>query len=254
MDNGPKLQMTPFVVKGRRETFQGIQEKQERREAFQGVPEPREKKPARERLSSPARRRSRAEQEDNQKTFRILAKLGTCVGICALMLALKAIDTPLTQGFVQGVKTTITAETNVDDMLGKLKFVEVSEEASQVFDPDMTFVAPVTGVQKGKFGEGGRQGVELQAQPGTNVVACADGVVMAVGVDDKMGNYVRLQHAKKLETYCFGIAGVCVEEGQPLKMGDLLGRVQENGIINVEMHVNGRPRDPQTLFERAAKQ
>lgn len=258
MDDNPRLQMTPFIARERpvevkKEALPAAVEHTERsvtervrsgvRRSMQPLRRPNEK----------ARTKTRAEEEDNRKTVRLLAKLGACAGILVLLLLVKAIDTPLTNMFTQNVKTALTTQTDVDEVLGKLKFVDSGQSAS-VFGTEIAFVLPVNGAIRGNFNENGRKGIELLANPSSDVVACADGIVVAVGLDESMGNFVRIQHAQQLETYCYGIAGICVEEGQPLKKGDVLGRVQENGIINMELYVGGKPQDPRALIERASKQ
>ncbi len=74
-------------------------------------------------------------------------------------------------------------------------------------------------------------GIDLQADYGTVVSACADGTVLRVWQDAEMGLCVRIQHSRGYESVYAGLSGAdYVQSGDPVRCGDTIGHVG-NGVL-----------------------
>ncbi len=196
--------------------------------------------------------RAYSEHEEDRKTTALLIKLGVCAAVCILALGLRLINTPETAQIAQDVKQVITTEIDVDETIGKLKFVDgsaVQDDTAMVFGA-ANVTLPVQGEVRQQFGEEGLDGVVFACAQGASGIACADGVVEALGTDETRGQYVRVRHAAGLETFLYGLSDVAVEKGQPLKTGDILGKSAGDSLY-FEVRVNGAPQDPMMLYEAA---
>jgi len=172
----------------------------------------------------------------------MLIKLGICSAACALVLVLKLIGTPATDQAVASVKQAVTEqEDDVDEVLGKLKFVELPSILS-VFAGDDDFVVPAAYTEKNTADEGNL--VLLSCKAGDSVSAIGDGVVAAVGTDENYGGFVTITHKNDVQSVCYGLSKISVEVGQPLKKLDTVGVVDENGKLYLSITVGGRPADP----------
>lgn len=87
-----------------------------------------------------------------------------------------------------------------------------------------------------KFGLPGHEGIDLFAPLGSDIVACADGIVKlgAMALLDypqgpAYGNQVRITHADGYETIYAHLNDIVVTVGQRVKSGDLLGHADNTG-------------------------
>ena len=89
------------------------------------LPRVRSGRSAEPRRSMREARRGRPSQSQPFDATSMLVKCGICAAACALVLLLKWIGTPATDSALQTVKEAVNEESELDDMLGKLKFVEL---------------------------------------------------------------------------------------------------------------------------------
>jgi murein DD-endopeptidase MepM/ murein hydrolase activator NlpD len=69
-------------------------------------------------------------------------------------------------------------------------------------------------------------GIDIAANQGTPVKACADGIVLDVKVDDMLGQEVIIQHGGGITSiYANLTTGVTVKKGQQVETGDVIGAV-----------------------------
>ncbi len=200
-----------------------------------------------------ASKRDYDEAENERKSTALMIKLGVCAAVCVMALGLRLINIPATEQLAQDVKQAITTEIDVDETIGKLRFVDgdvVADDGTAMVFGALNVTLPVQGEVREQFGENGSSGVLFACTEGAAGVACADGVVEALGTDEIRGQYVRVRHAAGLETFLYGLAEVAVEQGQPLKSGDILGKSAGDSLY-FEARVNGAPQDPLALYEAA---
>ena len=92
-------------------------------------------------------------------------------------------------------------------------------------------------------------GLDIGAAPNAPVQAPAQGRVVSVGFDPKMGNMVRLDHGFGIETVYGHLAKALVKEGQRVKRGDVVALVGSTGLstgphLHYMVKVNGQALDP----------
>ena len=176
----------------------------------------------------------------------LLVKIGICAVACALILSMKALNIPGTEEMVSGVRTAINEKSDLDEMLGKLEFVELPDTL-EVFSSDSKLAVPVNAPNVSV--EPAQKYAIWQNAPGAEVVASAAGEVRAIGEDTVMGKYVRLMHAGDLETIYYGLETINVEEGQPIKKRDTLGMLGEDGMLRLSVLLSGEPQAPDTYLD-----
>jgi len=72
-------------------------------------------------------------------------------------------------------------------------------------------------------------GTDFAADTGTEILAFADGVVLAAGEDAGYGNYVKLDHGDGFVTLYGHCSELLVSEGEPVRMGQPIALVGESG-------------------------
>ncbi len=99
-------------------------------------------------------------------------------------------------------------------------------------------------------------GIDLKAEYGAIVSACADGTVVRVWQDNELGQCVRIRHDKYEAVYAGLSAAHYVRQGDPVRKGDTIGHVG-NGVLaetdagphlHLEVWLNQTPVDPVELF------
>ena len=79
-------------------------------------------------------------------------------------------------------------------------------------------------------------GIDIAANQGTPVKACADGVVLDVRVDDMLGQEVIIQHGGGITSvYTNLTTGIMVKKGQKLHAGDVIGAVGQTAISEIAL-------------------
>lgn len=97
---------------------------------------------------------------------------------------------------------------------------------------------PVRGVITSRFG--GRldpingepafhSGVDIKNNPGTKVIAPADGVVAANGYDNGHGNFIAIDHGNRFQTSYFHLQKDFVKPGDTVARGQVIGLVGNSG-------------------------
>lgn len=92
-------------------------------------------------------------------------------------------------------------------------------------------------------------GLDIGAAANAPVHAPAQGRVITVGFDPKLGNLVKLDHGFGIQTLYGHLAKALVKEGQRVKRGDVVGLVGSTGLatgphLHYMVKVNGQSFDP----------
>jgi murein DD-endopeptidase MepM/ murein hydrolase activator NlpD len=92
-------------------------------------------------------------------------------------------------------------------------------------------------------------GLDIGAAANAPVHAPAQGRVITVGFDPKLGNVVKLDHGFGIQTLYGHLAKPLVKEGQRVKRGDVVGLVGSTGLatgphLHYMVKVNGQSFDP----------
>jgi|GEM_PF-3088292 len=73
---------------------------------------------------------------DKQKTVRLCIQIGVCALLLISVISLKAIDSPFTNNTLDGINRIVSSDVDIDEDLGRLKFV--SEDMVSVFNEDLS--------------------------------------------------------------------------------------------------------------------
>lgn len=189
--------------------------------------------------------RKRQPQPQPVDATSMLIKCGICAAACALVLLFKWIGAPQTEAALQTVKQAVTDEDELDEMLGKLKFVELPG-ILEVFSSAGKLQPPIEAAQSEVLADNTM--LALTAAQGQSVGACLEGSVKEVGIDKDYGNYVRIVGADDRDLYLFGLSGTSVEVGQPLLSSDYIGSINAGGKLYVRLLIKGKPENPAAYF------
>lgn len=137
---------------------------------------------------------NRTDKKDDDSGYRrLLIKTGICAGIAVVILAISTINTPTADIITQTISNAVNHEFDIDEDIGRLKFVETLDENMQsVFSPGPVdaVVFALDGEVMTCFGEGGSSGVRILPNS-LEVVSIAKGTVAAIGEIDGNG-YVKI--------------------------------------------------------------
>ncbi len=196
------------------------------------------------RKKSPRRKKARWQINGGGQ---MMIKVGICCVAALLVLGLQAIDMPFTNTMVDEVREVLNTQTEMDEMLGKLQFVELPG-LLEVFSGDSAKMSLAVNAPSVSLIDQECL-AKWEGAPGAEVVASAPGEVRAVGTDPVLGPYVRLMHQGDLETVYYGLNEVLVEVGQPIRRLDTLGILGDEGTLCLGVLLEGRPQEPGNYFD-----
>lgn len=100
-----------------------------------------------------------------------------------------------------------------------------------------------------------RNGVDIEAQEGSQIQAVYDGVVLYTGWFKGYGNIIVLDHGHGYTTVYAHASEILVREGERVGQGQVIGRVGDTGSLEgsrlyFEVRAQGRPEDPRLWLRR----
>ncbi len=154
-------------------------------------------------------------------------KIGLCVAALALAFILRLTG-------VGKTTETMTQAAPTADTMGDLTFVEASNDTLLL--------------QTGKWGTPvAASGVSLRndgkllcfTAAGNAVYCCFDGVVLSVGTDETLGDYIRIGHSGGIESVCYGFDAVFVAAKEEVPAGAVLGSVEYGNELYMAIYRDG---------------
>jgi len=191
------------------------------------------------------KRGNKKESETKNNARSMLTKIGVCAAACALVLLLKWIDTPMTNAAIDSVKIATGEESEFDEMLGKLRFVELPGILS-VFSSNDKFPSPVEFTSASIGSED--TVLALSVKTRQTATAASNVMVKTIGMDEVLGQYVSLITKDDVEISYYGLTSVTVEEGQLLRPADDVGGIAEEGTLYITVRKGGQPMRPLDYF------
>jgi len=186
---------------------------------------------------------------------RIMEKQGFTIVlvVCLAVIALSALYTFHFRGKWSADPVVETAEDTVSvggtqqaQTLAEVQTLIQNQRAAEITLPEASpfcFTQPVAGFLDRDFSMTQPQyyaqpnywrvhpGIDLQAEYGTPVTACADGKVIRVWQDHELGLCIRLKHSFGYETVYAGLSDASyVQSGDPVLQGQTIGHLG-NGVI-----------------------
>ncbi len=201
----------------------------------------------------PSAARGRVKGEKPPFATTIQGQIAICSGVILLALALKVIDTPQTQSVSATVEQAITTETNLDQNLGRLQFVQnMFSESVAVFwqKAPEKLQSPFNGRVSAKYSLT-TPGIEITGKEG-DVYACHDGRVSEVVQDEEGNVIVTIAHNGGLNTVYARLYAADVKAKDRIKKGDRIGFAQEKGegyAMFLQVQLNDLVVDPLPYFQ-----
>ncbi len=163
----------------------------------------------------------------------IAVKVGLCAGVLALAFIVRAfgVGAPKTD-VAEASAHAENAQDMTDDQPGRLKYVDATgtKWAAPVRSNDIELL---------------REGQLLRFTAGaSDVFSCMDGKVLAIGTDETLGNFVRVQDENDCEAFYYGLDTIAVGENAEVKAGDALGTVGVGRSLYLRVLEKGAPQDP----------
>ena len=207
------------------------------------------------------RARTNERIEEIDKTASLLRKMLVAAVIIIIVIVLKSIDTEFTQSVVGYIRDSITEDMDIDETLGKLKFVAnyipdsiavFGQNIGQTEEITPFFSIPAEGKVVGQFGSG-NTGIDIVGTKNNNVYSVADGQVMSIGADKNGGQYIKIDHGNDIITLYEGCSQIDVNIGDRVIKGNKIGTMGEGPsggyALHFEAWVNNKPVDPLKLIE-----
>lgn len=175
------------------------------------------------------------------RTGSMLAKIAICMAILLAVVAIQAFALQDGGWAVEASTSEDNAQTEQDDVLGRLRFVAAGGVKS-VFAVSQRWTAPVTVKDASLINDDTL--LCISAKAGDRISMPAMGEVQAISTDAALGDYVRVSHGNDLESVYYHLDDVRVEQGQLLQVGDVLGKVASDGVLYVAILQTGARIDP----------
>lgn len=241
-------------------------------------------------VSRPVRRRTSYGRMDaldeEHKAAVLVVRISVAAVIIVVVMLLKSIDTPATRWAVDRIREAITYDFDINESLGKLKFVgdylpglkavfserEAQNEGEEPGEKEVNdqadqpvFAAPAEGKVVGFFGqvydgdgkEAKSQGIDILSKQQGWVYTVADGKVIAVGEDETYGKYVKVDHGGGWVALYGGCEDIQVQVGASVKQGDRIGKMgkapSEGYRLHFEVWHGDQPVDPLKLIQEESK-
>jgi murein DD-endopeptidase MepM/ murein hydrolase activator NlpD len=190
----------------------------------------------------------------------------------ALVLLINNININFAHAISEGIRTTINWNMDFSKALGTFKNIGniipeakenlgIAEVGIESFEDNPSFIMPVDGEITSEFGERVHpvfntvkmhNGIDIDAEIGTQIKSSAAGTVLEVGEDDINGKYVRVRSGKYDVVYahCYKINA---REGQNVIQGEILGETGDTGLtsgphLHFEIQENGKPVSPMEII------
>lgn len=203
--------------------------------------------------------------EDEYKAAILVVRMSVAAVIIVVVMLLKSIDTPATKWAVDRIREAITYEFDINESLGKLKFVgdylpkfkevfsqhqvqnkseEPEKQGASVQAGQPVFAAPAEGKVVCFFGqvydkegqEVKSQGIDISSQQQGWVYAAADGKVVAVGEDEASGKYIKVDHGEGWVALYGQCGDIQVQVGALVKQGDKIGKMGQDPVGGYRLH------------------
>lgn len=225
-------------------------------------------------VASPGGPRPRMRNEEAiPQNNSLMIKIAVSVLLALLVILLNYIQLPFTQTIVGHVRTALTQEFDLDETLGKLKFVGeiLPDEIKAVFGQEShtpVFASPARGKVVHTFGEQitlpttgkayGNQGIDIETSENAPFFASADGVVAAVEEHEIYGPSLWLDHGDRIFSFYGRCGEIDVIEGDKVRRGQKMGVVitptQGQSILHFQIWKSDKPENPLEWINQAGQE
>lgn len=207
---------------------------------------------------------------------RLIRELTGVLILFVFVIACKAIRTPRTQAVYEYSKKIVKENYDYKQLVYKIKDFDYKGFEKKVEDyidkieskikgngivkevEDENFLMPCNGVITSGYGkrtnpvtgeEEFHEGIDIEVDKGTPVIAPQNGRVKLCGNDEELGNYIIIDHGSGIETKYAHLDELDVEKGDIVNRGDVIGKSGSTGRstgphLHFEIMYMGRNLDP----------
>ncbi|HHU48359.1 MAG: peptidoglycan DD-metalloendopeptidase family protein [Caldicoprobacterales bacterium] len=222
--------------------------------------------------SAGSHRLRRHNEEAISQNNPLMIKIAVSVLLALVVLLLNYIQMPFTQAIVGHVKTALTQDFDLDETLGKLKFVgsALPEEIKAVFGENsgLSFASPARGKVIHTFGERvslpdtGKsyinQGIDIETRENAPFFAAASGVVAEIIEHEIYGGSLWLDHGDGIFSFYGRCGNIEVKKGEKVRSGQKLGMVntpaEGHPILHFQIWMDDKPVDPLERITQAGQE
>jgi hypothetical protein len=171
----------------------------------------------------------------------MLIKIGVCCAAAALVLLIK-LSGENKQDPISALENTVaTDEDELDDQLGRLKFVELPG-IIEVFSSENKSILSLEYASSELLDEDTLLKIISASEQSVLInIPCE---VKSMGEDPLYGAYVVLDMGDDTELTVYGLNELSLEDGQPLSDGDQIGSISARMALYAMVKREGRPVDP----------
>ena len=113
---------------------------------------------------------------------------------------------------------------------------------------DKAFIWPVEGKVINAYGEFGNKGIDIEVNPGSEVVATCSGTVIYTGITAKYQETIIIKHTNNLYTIYGHDMEILAKKGDGVKKGQIIARIksgtQKKRYFHFEIRIGESPVDP----------
>lgn len=185
---------------------------------------------------------------------RLLRNTSVACALLLAVLALKNIDTPVTNRITSALNQAIHMDLDLDETLGRLSFVEnLMPESALVFfhtDTSARDDTPVSGSVAHEWSVA-QPWLEYAADDGAPVYSLRDGTVAAASQSAEGDWTILIHHAGDAQTVYAYLADCNVSLGESVSERQVIGHcgTQDRARLYMEYRVGTEPADPASLTE-----
>jgi len=235
------------------------------------------------------RRRKSVKAAKSTFVEKIIIQIIASVLIFAVIVAIRAINTPFTNFISLKIRDTLFKNMELDTLYEKIELAinrirgvnsekakdngledEAVTAIADAYEPDTgdnelntVFILPVDGRISSAFGERNHplknyaefhKGIDIDAGEDDAIKAALDGEVIETGANRTYGNYVKIKHKNNMTTVYAHCSKIIVKEGQNVKQGDIIAQVGNTGLsvgshLHFEIWKDGGPVNPLSYID-----
>ncbi|MCC5911581.1 MAG: M23 family metallopeptidase [Clostridiaceae bacterium] len=197
---------------------------------------------------------------------RTFIRLVIAIIIIVVILAISSINTKPTNYIISEIECRIHENFHINDSYHKMKiaakeFTERSNRALKTMNfgtvEEQQFIKPKTGNITIGFNDELQQtdslskGIVIEGEVGANVLAVQEGVVIELGTNQSVGNYIIVKHRGELLSVYKNLQENLVRKNQKILIGEVIGK--SSGKLQFEVWHEKRPVNPLQYINHNAK-
>lgn len=191
------------------------------------------------------------QQKEHKKLRGLIVKTVICAVLLGTVLLLKYIDAPQTKALLQSVYAAVTQDMDIDDTLGKLKFVNADPDGSVTVSGG-ALNAALPGEVTETFASSTDGRVCVSMPYGATVRAPLGATVLQTG-QSADGGYISLSCEQDVHMTFYNLDNIPFKAYDTVTAGQSLGTAGASGLVYIAAEQNGQSMNPIPLFDNTSQ-